>query len=318
MLKEDISTGVIIGRFQVPFLHQVHKELIETVISNHNKTIIILGVSPIPCSSRNPLDFEARKRMILEIFPEVTIFPLLDNPSDEVWSSNLDTLIQSVTNHKDRIRLYGGRDSFIPYYHGNYKDIKELVSSETISGTQLRIEATKNVRSSPDFRAGVIWATGNQFINTIATVDLVIFDKNNTKVLLCQKKQDTNKWRFIGGFSDVESESYEDDAVRELQEETGIVFNWDTNNIEYLGSMKINDWRYRSEEQKIKTIAFMVTGLKEHQYENAKADDDIERIAWFSIAELPNVLRGEHLKLFNKVKHLLPKVSSNGWSDNKI
>lgn len=88
--------------------------------------------------------------MILELFPDVIIFPLLDNPSDEAWSNNLDTLIQSVTNYKDRIRLYGGRDSFIPYYHGIYKDIKELVSSEMISGTALRLEAAKNVKSSSD------------------------------------------------------------------------------------------------------------------------------------------------------------------------
>lgn len=67
MLKEDISTGVIIGRFQVPFLHQVHKELIETVVNNHNKTIIILGVSPIPCTIRNPLDFEGRKKNDIRI-----------------------------------------------------------------------------------------------------------------------------------------------------------------------------------------------------------------------------------------------------------
>ncbi len=39
------ATGVIIARFQTPFLHEGHKALIQSVKENHKKIVIVLGVS---------------------------------------------------------------------------------------------------------------------------------------------------------------------------------------------------------------------------------------------------------------------------------
>jgi bifunctional NMN adenylyltransferase/nudix hydrolase len=69
-LQEDsYDVGVIVGRFQVPELHDAHKDLIETVCDKHDKVIIFLGLSPLMVTRENPLDFESRKQMILESSP---------------------------------------------------------------------------------------------------------------------------------------------------------------------------------------------------------------------------------------------------------
>ena len=56
------TIGVIIARFQSPYLHEGHKALLESVKINHSKTIIVLGVSPVLGSRKNPLDYHTRGR----------------------------------------------------------------------------------------------------------------------------------------------------------------------------------------------------------------------------------------------------------------
>jgi len=69
------TLGVIIARFQSPYLHEGHKTLIESVKKSHNKTVIVLGVSPVLGSRKNPLDFHTREKMIKkEIAIKVILF----------------------------------------------------------------------------------------------------------------------------------------------------------------------------------------------------------------------------------------------------
>ena len=88
------DVGVIIGRFQVPELHSAHIELIESVRSYHQKVIIFLGVSPLLVTANNPLDFESRKQMILEKYPDVNVLYIKDIVNDSVWSKRLDEQIR--------------------------------------------------------------------------------------------------------------------------------------------------------------------------------------------------------------------------------
>jgi bifunctional NMN adenylyltransferase/nudix hydrolase len=61
----DFEVGVIIGRFQTNRLHEGHINLISHVLSNHKKAVLILGVSRVQNTKKNPLDFASRKAMIL-------------------------------------------------------------------------------------------------------------------------------------------------------------------------------------------------------------------------------------------------------------
>jgi bifunctional NMN adenylyltransferase/nudix hydrolase len=118
-LKSRTDIAVLVGRFQVPDLHEGHRELIEKVAAWHKKFLLVLGCSPTLVTRRNPLDFQARKLMINAHYPEIPIVPLMDCADDEEWSKKLDRRVREVFA-VGSITLYGGRDSFIPYYHGQF------------------------------------------------------------------------------------------------------------------------------------------------------------------------------------------------------
>jgi bifunctional NMN adenylyltransferase/nudix hydrolase len=290
-IKYDV--GIVIGRFQIPTLHQAHLELIQSVVDTHSKVIIFLGLSPCKTTYNNPLDFEMRKQMILDKFPDVNVLYIKDEPTDEGWSKKLDNQIADLVGPNQSVALYGSRESFIPFYKGKYPTI-ELEPTRFISGTEIRKEISNRVKASPDFRAGVVWATGNQYPVVYPTVDIAIFDWNNNRILLGRKSNE-NKYRFIGGFATPNSDSYEIDAKREVMEESGI----EVDDLIYAFSSFVPDWRYEKEISKIKTIMFVGSYI----FGSPKASDDIAEVRWFSLDKLTeNDFVETHKELFKKLK----------------
>lgn len=288
--------GVIIARFQVHELHPAHIDLIESVCKEHPKVIIFLGLSPVLGTQNNPLDFEARKQMILDKFPNVNVLYIKDQQSDEKWSSELDEKIKDVIGPNQSVVLYGSRDSFIKYYLGKYPT-QELIQEIFISGSEIRRTISKSVKNSPEFRAGVIWGSWNQYPKCFPTVDIAIFNEDETRILLARKPKET-LYRFVGGFADPKSTSYEEDAKREVQEETGLIID----NVKYIGSTIIDDFRYRKEVDKIKTLffkGFITSG-------QPKANDDICEVKFFDINKLnESDIMPEHKPLLKMLqKHL--------------
>jgi len=288
-----MKTGVIIARFQTPYLHQGHQKLIGEVMQQHAKLIIVLGVSPLTGSRKNPYDYYTREKMIKLNFPNVIVLPVSDNPSDAIWSDNLDNLLKGVFPN-EQFCLYGSRDSFIPYYTGRFETI-ELPEHGDYNATELRKQYADKVFDSTDFRAGILYALYNQYTKVYPTVDIAMFRNNRSEILL-GKKSINNKWRFVGGFADPEDADYESAARRELMEECG---EMEVGSMTYETSRKINDWRYRSEADKIITLLFScdhISGLP-------KAQDDIIDLDWFKLADLPQMIAQgqtspEHLELF--------------------
>ncbi|QEM09324.1 NUDIX domain-containing protein [Mucilaginibacter rubeus] len=289
-----MKTGVIIARFQTPYLHEGHRQLIAQVKQNHAKLIILLGVSPIKGSRKNPYDYYTREKMIKKDYPEIVVLPIGDNPSDKIWSDNMDNLLKSVFN-AEQFCLYGSRDSFIPYYSGKFETI-ELPEHGDYNATELRKQYADKVFDSNDFRAGILYAYYNQYPKVYPTVDVALFRNNRSEILL-GKKAINNKWRFVGGFTDPEDTCYEDAAERELAEECG---EMQTTAMQYETSAKINDWRYRSEADKIITLLFSCDFIGGEP----KAQDDIADLAWFKLTDLPLMIKDgsiseEHIELFN-------------------
>lgn len=287
------DVGVIIGRFQVHKLHNAHRELIEHVTSNHKKTIIVLGVPRTLGSANNPLDFIARRQMIQESFPNVEVIAIKDRRCDTAWSKDLDARIREVSP-TGKVILYGGRDSFIGHYKGTNQTI-ELESDTYInfSGTSVRKDVAQTVTASSDFRAGVIYGCTNRHPTGYPTVDIAIIDKQNSRLLLGQKADET-KWRFIGGFFDPSKDkSYEQAARREVSEETGgMSVNIDT----YLGSFVIDDWRYRNEKDKIITAFFQAS----KSYGPTHPSDDIAALKWFDMNKIKrDEIMEEHIPLMD-------------------
>ncbi len=272
--KYDV--GVIVGRFQVPELHDAHLLLLRGVTQRHTKVIVFLGVAPTGLTRNNPLDFESRKQMIQEAFPKVNIVYQNDNVSDEAWSKILDGQISALTTFHQKVVLYGGRDSFKKHYSGRYP-VLEIEAEGAFSGTEIRQNASVEAVDSADFRKGVVWAVYNKFPVSYTTVDIAVFDEKQEKILLARKPHE-KEWRFIGGFAEPSSTSFEQDARREVEEEASI----EVTDPKYVGSFKVSDWRYAKEVDKIKTILFECT------YFSGKADarDDIEDLKWFDFASI--------------------------------
>ncbi len=278
-----MTTGVIIARFQTPYLHEGHRNLLEQVSAKHSKLIVLLGVSPIKGSRKNPYDYYTREKMIKKDFPGAIVLPVSDHPSDAMWSESLDNLLKSVFPN-EHFCLYGSRDSFIPYYTGKLPTV-ELPEHGDHNATELRKQYADKVFDSKDFRAGILYAYYNQYTKVYPTVDVAVFRNDRTEILL-GKKSNNNKWRLIGGFADPEDDSFEQAAKRELAEECGIM---EVGEMTYETSARINDWRYRNEADKIITSLYSC----DHIFGTPTAQDDIADLRWFKLSELPQLIDDE-------------------------
>ncbi|MCW3462549.1 NUDIX domain-containing protein [Chitinophaga nivalis] len=295
-MQNTKPTGVIIARFQTPSLHEGHLEIIRQVQQKHNRVLIILGVSPVRGSRKNPLDFYTRERMIKQLFPEIIVLPLSDQKSDQVWSQKLDELLHTNFPHETFV-LYGSRDSFMDTYSGRYTTAS-LAPVKDYNATALREAVSDKVFDTEEFRAGIIYNTYNLFPAVYATVDIALF-RNDKQELLLGRKPNETAWRLPGGFSDPTDDNYEAAAARELQEECGAVT---TGPMTYVTSLRVNDWRYRTETNKIITTLFS-TDLLEG---TPAAGDDLADIQWITVKDIPELIRqgnivDTHIPLLEKL-----------------
>ena len=298
---EKAEVAVVVARFQVPALSEPHRELIQNALAHHDRVIIILGLAAITGRRNNPLDFESRKQMLTTEFREeldrLTILYIKDQPTHKGWNKELDRIIQDHVGDRSVV-LYGGRGSFLDIYQGKFPT-EELVSDRHISGTAIREQARRRAQNSPEFRAGVVYNAHQQYPTCFPTVDIALFSEDGARILLARKEAE-HSYRFIGGFADPGSPSYEADAKREVQEETGVQVSEPT----YVGSMLIDDWRYRSEVDKIKTLLFAATVLFGHP----EANDDIAEVRWFDYAKLAESdLVYEHRPLLAMLRERHPR-----------
>jgi len=279
--KEKLDSdniAVIVGRFQIHQLHEAHCSLIEEVMRNHRRVILFLGVSPVVGSTFNPLDFTSRKIMIQEKYPGLVILALPDTRDDETWSRNLDSRIKEVFPI-GKVLLYGSRDSFIPHYKGQFHTT-ELEQKIYVSAREIRKQVSVEIKSSAEWRAGVIYGSYNRYPISYQAVDIAVFNDDESQILLARKPGE-DKYRFIGGFVDPKDISLEQAACREFREEAGA----EVSITSYIGSFRINDWRYRSERDKIMTVLYKAKYTSGHLVPS----DDIESLRWFDIKELENI-----------------------------
>ena len=286
--------GVIIARFQVPHLTEVHHDLIRTVTAKHNKVIVFLGLSALVGSINNPLDFEARKLMLQEAYPGINIFYIKDTPDDHVWSQNLDKLIADHLLPGKTPILYGGRDSFIKRYFGKFPTV-EFDEVAFISGTELRKEAGSKVKATGEWRSGVIWGVSNKYPAVVLTVDVVVYDEKN-RILLGRKPEET-LFRFCGGHAEPKSAHFVDDARREVMEEMG---DMELSPLVLIGDALIDDWRYRGEADKIHTLFYKAKFLWGSP---RPADGELAEVRWFDLDKLTELeIVPEHRILYKMMK----------------
>lgn len=292
-MENNIDAAVIVGRFQIHKLHDGHLKLIGDVITKHRKVILFLGISKNIGSKKNPLDFLTRKQMILKEYPDLTVLAISDNRDDTIWSNELDYRIKEIVPNNNVV-LYGSRDSFIEHYHGKFPTI-ELEQKVYVSATEIRNNLKNEILNSYEFRAGIIYASLQQRNKVYPTVDIAIFKDNE---LLLAKKPGENLYRFVGGFVDPTDKNYEDAAKREVIEETGLQID----ELKYVTSLKVDDWRFKYENDKIFTILY----LANYVYGRPIPNDDICELKWFNFEKIEEYLFIlEHKPLFFELKNFL-------------
>ncbi len=286
-----MKTGIIIARFQSARLTKGISEVIEYVRRENDETAIVLGESKLPSSQANPLSVESRKAMLKASVPGISVLHLRDHPLDETWSGQLDELILKAFP-ENSVVLYGHPERFVARYSGSFptKPLPDREADDHEPEEQPDVET---------FRDGVVFAHASAYSRVLPTVDIAVFRNHRTEILLGRKGID-KKWRLIGGFSDTDDASFEEAARRELAEECGPIKH---SPLQYEGSFRIDDWRYRLEKDKIITTLFScdITGG------NPEASDDIEAIDWFSLSKIKTMVEDgktarEHQPLF---EHLL-------------
>lgn len=182
-----MSVGIVIGRFQTYYLHEGHVELINTAQKNSSVLLIFVGCSSFQ-NKRNPLDFETRRRMLQSSYSDALILPLYDQPSDENWSKTLDTIVDKLFPHQEKV-LYHSRDSFRSHYYGAIT-CKEVEEVKGTNATDIRKICAANILDNDEFRMGIIYGVANQFDRVNPTVDIVCYrlTQNGYEILFGIKK----------------------------------------------------------------------------------------------------------------------------------
>lgn len=279
--------GVVVGRFQVPQLHAGHRYLLNHVCGQHRDVLVVLGWGPARLTRRNPLDVAARRAMIQTLYPSVCIVELADHRSDTEWSAALDAVIAYEFPRRSAV-LYGSRQSFCASYSGRHTCI-QIPTHIQQSATSLRNSVQQPLASSA-FRKGMIYASHLRYPTSYQTVDIAVLDERG-RVLVGKKKQDCGMHRFIGGFVAPTDESLERAAKREVMEETSMI---ETDLYRYLGSFRVQDWRYDDKDTDAIMTAFFVA---QYIFGAARASDDLDEVLWLPLARLNDGLVPEHQPL---------------------
>ena len=157
------------------------------------------------------------------------------------------------------------------------------------------------------YRLGAWHACKAQYPHAYQTVDIALLSEDESGIWLGRKDNEL-EWRFFGGFTDPADASLEDAASRELLEETAIQVSH--NDLHYISSMRVDDWRYRGQNDKIITAFFMAHELLGKE---PVPCDDIAEIKYFELADITQKLFvPEHWHLYGHLCQYLWKQKDNG------
>lgn len=136
------------------------------------------------------------------------------------------------------------------------------------------------------------------------TVDGVIFgvDGAQISVLLIQRRNEPfqDKWALPGGFFDMDDDSAEDAAARELQEETGL---------SGLSLEQFFTFSKKGRDPRGRTISIAYWAVVDMGKMRPEAADDAKAVQWYRFAELPD-LAFDHARIIEKAAEAVTRPGS--------
>lgn len=267
--------AVVVGRFQVQSLTEAHRALLDAA-SAHGDLWVVLGSTGGQPTESDPLDYSTRWVMLGREYVDCVVRELLDHPDNAEWSRRLDALVGPNAT------LFCGRDSFRKHYTGTLP-VVEVPEVPSVSGTDAR--AAIGAPYDQVGRAGMVFAAKHRFPTSYQAVDVVILCDD--EVLLGRKSGMTG-WQFPGGFVDPSDGSLEESAIREVAEETGLTLG---RSPFYVGSVRIDDYRYRKSRDKVMSAVFVARANPGHAL---RAGDDLEEVGWFAVNDVEGRLAESH------------------------
>jgi bifunctional NMN adenylyltransferase/nudix hydrolase len=219
------------------------------------------------------MDYATREKMLRDAYPDLTMLPIMDQASDQVWSNSVDSTIRTVFPIGS-VCIYGGRDSFLPYYTG-VLDTSEFPPTDYRPGTDIREEVGNYVPQTPNGRRGIIYSTQNQFRRAFVCIDCVITN-GEMGIVAGSRPSEEGKIRLPGGFLDP-GESLEAAVRREVMEEVGCAISdpW------YITSRNTFDWRFKKGQDGLTTALF---GAK-YLHGPIQGADDLPNVFWVDLRQ---------------------------------
>lgn len=296
MTNTTNHASVIIGRFQTPYLTEGHFKLWDAA-KRKGRVVVLIGVTQAIGTDKNPMDYFTRRALFENsdryTYDGAKVFSLPDYPqSDQDWSNHIDSIIEDLGY--ETATIFGGRDNAIEKHYKGKHDLEIIDAVEDVSATKLRKRVGMDAPLySEDFRKGIIYHVENRYPIVYSTVDIAVVNITKKAVLMGRKGDD---YGFVGGFVDPADLNYEQAAIRELKEETGI----DTSRLEFLFSMKVEDERYAGTKDSIMTNLFTTVSTSDTlPQDEAIVDKEFKDFIWMPMTQ-ESVFRitPAHKKLF--------------------
>lgn len=272
-MSKSKKIGVLIDTFQYIKLPKKLKKLAKKLQKECDEFLILVSLKEIKNTTNQFLDYNTINDWLKRKFPKATIHQIVDCESNFHFSQQIVEKIYDKTTSPDwRTLIYAFNDT-LEHYNGSY-EINSL-GARHVENIGMRKIGGKQ------YRRGMMDASIIRYATGFPTIDVVAYQYSveSNKILL-GRKEGSDNWHLPGGFFDPQKDnSFLDTAKRELFEETSI----QAEVLKHFDSMKVDDYRYKNEFDKI------ITTIYEFQipFETVlNPTDDLIEVRMFSCDEI--------------------------------